>query len=139
MTDPQFACRPTRSSARARPAAVAGQQRQLALICEDQFWAWAFKYVIEMRRPDVHVVRLIHINLLEHYAAELDASEFDLLVHLGDHGVEPWAPEDKTGLPVGMKAPTNEGAFHFARFMRGLGRRQLSATPMARGALYELD
>lgn len=116
-----------------------GTQRQLALFCEDQFWAWAFKYVIEMQRPDIHVVSLIHINLLEHYAAELDAAEFDFLVHLDDHGVERWSPEPGSGLPTGMRAPTNEGAFHFARFMRGLGRRDLSATPMSKGALYRLD
>lgn len=118
---------------------VDGKQRQLALFCEDQFWAWAFKYVVEMRRPDVHVVSLIHINLLEHYAAELDASEFDLLVHLGDHGVERWAPQTQSGLPQGMKAPTNEGAFHFARFMRGLGKRDLTAIPMSRGAVYRAE
>ena len=118
---------------------VDGQQRQMALFCEDQFWAWAFKYVVEMQRPDVHVVSLIHINLLEHYAAELDAEDFDLLVHLDDHGVERWAPEPGTGLPPTMKAPTNEGAFHFARFMRGLGRREMAATPMAKGALYRLE
>lgn len=118
---------------------VDGKQRQLALFCEDQFWAWAFKYVVEMQRPDVHVVSLIHINLLEHYAAELDAEDFDLLVHLDDHGVERWSPVPGTGLPPTMKAPTNEGAFHFARFMRGLGRREMAATPMAKGALYRLE
>jgi len=118
---------------------VDGEQRQLALFCEDQFWAWAFKYVVEMQRPDVHVVSLIHINLLEHYAAELDASDFDFLVHLDDHGVEQWNPEVTTGLPPTLKAPTNEGARHFARFMRGLGRRDLIQTRLHRGAVYTLD
>ena len=112
---------------------VDGEQRQLALFCEDQFWAWAFKYVVEMRRPDVHVVSLIHINLLEHYAAELDAQDFDYLVHLGDHGVESWTPEPSTGLPAQLKAPTNEGARHFARFMRGLQRRSLLHHSAAQG------
>jgi hypothetical protein len=116
-----------------------GTQRSLALFCEDQFWAWAFKYVIEMRRPDIHVVSLIHINLLEHYAAELDAKEFDYLVHLDDDGVSDWRPLSQTGLPAGLRAPTNEGAMHFARFMRGLGRRTLAETRMSRGALYGLD
>jgi len=115
-----------------------GNQRLLALFCEDQFWAWAFKYIVEMRRPDVHVVSLIHMNLLEHYAAELDADEFSYLVHLGDHGVEPWVTESGTGLPAGMRAPTNEGAFHFQRFNRELQRRRMMPTPMARGALYTL-
>ena len=91
-----------------------------------------------MRRPDVHVVSLIHMNLLEHYAAELDADEFSYLVHLGDHGVEPWQVESNTGLPQGMRAPTNEGAFHFQRFNRDLQRRSMMPTPMARGALYTL-
>ena len=118
---------------------VDGQQRQLALFCEDQFWAWAFKYVVEMRRPDVHVVSLIHINLLEHYAAELDAQDFDYLVHLGDHGVESWTPEPGTGLPPQLKAPTNEGARHFARFMKGLQRRSLLTTRLHKGAVYTLD
>jgi hypothetical protein len=122
-----------------RTQAVDGEQRQLALFCEDQFWAWAFKYVVEMRRPDVHVVSLIHINLLEHYAAELDASEFDYLVMLGDHGVESWQPEVSTGLPTGMKAPTNEGAFHFRRFMQGLSKREYQRIPMARGGVYTLE
>lgn len=116
-----------------------GKQRQLALFCEDQFWAWAFKYIVEMRRPDVHVVSLIHINLLEHYAAELDAAEFDFLVRLGDDGVEHWKPQPGTGLPAGLAAPKNEGARHFARFMRGLGLRELDRTPMSRGSLYTLE
>lgn len=118
---------------------VDGEQRQLALFCEDQFWAWAFKYVVEMRRPDVHVVSLIHINLLEHYAAELDAQDFDYLVHLGDHGVESWTPEPGTGLPAKLKAPTNEGARHFARFMQGLQRRSLLTTRLHKGAVYTLE
>ena len=118
---------------------VDGEQRQLALFCEDQFWAWAFKYVVEMRRPDVHVVSLIHITLLEHYAAELEAGEFQFLVHLDDHGVQSWAPDASTGLPASLKAPTNEGARHFARFMRGLGRRDLTQTRLHRGAVYTLD
>ena len=115
-----------------------GKQRLMALFCEDQFWAWAFKYIVEMRRPDVHVVSLIHMNLLEHYAAELDADEFAYLVYLDDHGVEAWLPDEATGLPAGMRAPTNEGAFHFQRFIRDLRRRQTVPTPMARGALYSL-
>jgi hypothetical protein len=116
-----------------------GQQRQLALFCEDQFWAWAFKYVVEMRRPDVHVVSLIHINLLEHYAAELDSADFDFLVHLDDHGVQTWEPDKGTGLPPTLKAPKNEGSRHFSRFIRGLGRRDLSPTRLHRGAVYTLD
>jgi len=116
-----------------------GNQRLMALFCEDQFWAWAFKYVIEMRRPDVHVVSLIHMNLLEHYAAELKADEFTYLVHLNDHGVERWNPQVATGLPVGMAAPTNEGSFHFARFIRDLQGRSLSPTPLSRGAFYVLN
>ena len=116
-----------------------GEQRQLALFCEDQFWAWAFKYVVEMRRPDIHVVSLIHINLLEHYAAELDAKDFNFLVHLDDDGVVRWTPEVSTGLPATLKAPTNEGARHFARFMRGLERRSMVTTPLHRGAVYTLE
>ena len=116
-----------------------GEQRQLALFCEDQFWAWAFKYVVEMRRPDIHVVSLIHINLLEHYAAELDAKDFNFLVHLDDDGVVRWTPEASTGLPATLKAPTNEGARHFARFMRGLERRSMVTTPLHRGAVYTLE
>jgi hypothetical protein len=116
-----------------------GNQHLMALFCEDQFWAWTFKYYVEMARPDVHVVSLIHINLLEHYAAELDAKEFSYLVHVGDHGVESWTPEAGTGLPQGMKRPQQEGMDHFGRFMRGLDARTLNATRMHRGALYALD
>ena len=122
-----------------RTQPVDGVQRSMALFCEDQFWAWAFKYIIEMRRPDVHVVSLIHINLLEHYAAELDAADFDYLVHLDDDGVSRWVPQASSGLPASLAAPTNEGARHFGRFMRGLARRDLSAIPMSRGEMYALE
>lgn len=122
-----------------RISAPDGNQKSLALFCEDQFWAWAFKYIIEMRRPDIHVVSLIHINLLEHYAVELNVGDFDFLVALNDDGVTAWRPQPDTGLPPGLKAPTNEGARHFARFLAGLERRTMRPSRMSRGAVYTIE
>ena len=115
-----------------------GKDHNLALFCTDQFWAWTFKYMVEMARPDVHVTSVIHINLLEHYAAELHAADFDMLVHLGEHGLERWEPT-ASGLPSTLRAPKPEGNIdHFGRFVRELGKVQLQPERTHRAAVYRL-
>ncbi len=115
------------------------EEYMLALFCQDQFWAWTLKYFIEMRRPDVHVVSLIHMNLLEHYAGKLHGDEFDVLVHMGEHGLEAWQPEAKTGLPKGLNRPPPEGNMdHFGRILRNLNGRPLTAERTHRAAIYAL-
>lgn len=121
-----------------RSLPVDGKDHNLALFCEDQFWAWTFKYMVEMRRPDVHVTSVIHINLLEHYAAELHAEDFEMLVHLGEHGVETWNPTE-SGLPAGLKAPRPEGNIdHFGRFVRELKQVTLVPERTHRAAVYRM-
>jgi hypothetical protein len=116
-----------------------GKDHNLALFCQDQFWAWTFKYMVEMKRPDVHVTSVIHINLLEHYADELHADDFDMLVHLGEHGIETWNPSE-SGLPPTLKAPRPEGNIdHFGRFIRELGKVQLTPERTHRAAVYRMD
>jgi len=118
---------------------VEGKDYKLALFCQDQFWAWTYKYMVEMARPDVHVVSLIHINLIEHYAAELRAKEFEILVHLGEHGLERWQPS-ASGLPGTLQAPPPEGNIdHFGRFMRELGREKLIPERTSRAAIYRVE
>jgi hypothetical protein len=94
--------------------------------------------MVEMARPDVHVTSVIHINLLEHYAAELHADDFDMLVHLGEHGLERWEPT-ASGLPSTLRAPKPEGNIdHFGRFVRELGKVQLQPERTHRAAVYRL-
>ncbi len=115
-----------------------GKDHNLALFCQDQFWAWTFKYMVEMSRPDVHVTSVIHINLLEHYAAELHAEDFDMLVHLGEHGIEAWTPTS-SGLPAKLRAPRPEGNIdHFGRFIRELARVPLVAERTHQAAVYRM-
>jgi hypothetical protein len=115
------------------------EQYMLALFCQDQFWAWTLKYMIEMRRPDVHVVSLIHMNLLEHYAGMLHGTEFDVLVHMGEHGLERWDPAPTSGLPARLNRPPPEGNVdHFGRILRGLSGRSLRAVRTHRAAIYLL-
>ena len=64
--------------------------------------------------------------------------DFDLLVHLDDHGVERLVAGARHGSSATMKAPTNEGALT-RPVHAGLGRREMAATPMAKGALYCLE
>jgi hypothetical protein len=115
-----------------------GEQRMLALFCADQFWAWTFKYYVEMARPDIHVVSIIHMNLLEHYAAELEAAEFSWLVHLGDHGIMVWDPPEGALLPQDLERPSFEGMDHFGRFMRELKRLRFVPIRTHRAPLYGL-
>ena len=122
----------------ARVAPKGDEEYMLALFCQDQFWAWTLKYFIEMQRPDVHVVSLIHMNLLEHYAGMLNGSEFDLLVHLGEHGLEVWKP-DNQGLPSGLNRPPPQGNVdHFGRILRGINRQQPKPERTHRAAIYRL-
>jgi hypothetical protein len=117
---------------------VDGKDHNLALFCQDQFWAWTFKYMIEMRRFDVQVTSVIHINLLEHYAGELYAKDFDMLVHLGEHGIETWQPS-ASGLPSTLRAPLPEGNIdHFGRFLRELGELELTAERTHQAPVYRM-
>ncbi len=91
-----------------------------------------------MARPDNHVVSIIHMNLLEHYEAELEADQFSWLVHLGDHGLMEWTPEASTGLPANLKRPQIQGMDHFGRFIRGLRQRTLVPVPTHRAPIYQV-
>jgi hypothetical protein len=94
--------------------------------------------MIEMRRSDVQVTSVIHINLLEHYAGELYAKDFEMLVHLGEHGIESWQPT-ASGLPSTLRAPMPEGNIdHFGRFLRELGELKLTAERTHRAAVYRM-
>ena len=111
----------------------------LALFCTDQFWAWTFKYYVEMARSDIHVVSIIHMNLLEHYAAELEAQQFSWVVHLGDHGLMAWDPEPSTGLPADLKHPQMEGMDHFGRFIQGLRQHTLVPIATHQAPIYQVS
>jgi len=115
------------------------EEYMLALFCQDQFWAWTLKYMIEMKRPRVHVVSLIHMNLLEHYAGELHGREFDVLVHMGEHGLEMWNPTPETGLPPGLQRPQPDGNIdHFSRILSGIKRKPRTPERTHRAAIYWL-
>ncbi len=115
-----------------------GKDHNLALFCQDQFWAWTFKYMVEMARADVHVTSVIHINLLEHYASELHAQDFDMLVYLGEHGIESWSPTE-SGLPAKLRAPKPEGNIdHFGRFITELSGISLQPERTHQAAVYRM-